>query len=77
MDAWNDFKEEKESSAFSDFNGCNLFSDNTLGFAIESHLPLLVRGVAIELRVTKLFLYLRVNPLYELKLCLPRIAEVD
>ena len=27
--------------------------------------------------MTKLFLYLRVNPLYELKLCLPRIAEVD
>ena len=40
-------------------------------------MPLLVRGVAIELRVTKLFMYLRVNPLYELKLCLPRIAEID
>ncbi len=57
---WSAFKRE-EASGIAEFNGCNLERESCtlLGFAIEVNLPLLVRGIAIEVRVTRLFAYVR------------------
>ena len=45
--------------------------------AIETKLPLLMRGSSIRVRVSRIFLYIKVSPLYELKLCLPKLVEVE